>query len=79
MRFRGEHYEAEVNKGSLNMQAFTSKLNHRWRSGWRLSHTFEQSGNTVFVWERREVEPDDQPGQVAPPPPNLPPPPPQTF
>ena len=65
MRFRGEHYEAEVNKCSLNMQAFTSKLNHRWKTGWRLSHSFEQDRNTVFVWERREVELEDQPTATA--------------
>jgi len=87
MRFRGEHYEAQVNTGKLNVGAFTRTLNHRWRTGWRLANVFEQDGNTVYVWERREVEPEDQGAEVAaapappaqlPPPPSLPPPP-QTF
>ena len=88
MRFRGEHYEAEVNKGSLSTTAFTRQLNHRWKTGWRLANVFEQDKNTVLVWERREVEPEDQgadvaagaapPAQLPPPPPSLPPPP-QTF
>lgn len=47
------HYEAEVNKKSLNMGAFTNTLNKRWNDGWRLGHVFEQDGNTVMVWERR--------------------------
>ncbi len=47
------HYEADVNRGALNMGFFTSMLNDRWAKGWRLAHAFEQSGNTVMVWERR--------------------------
>lgn len=47
------HYESEVNRGSLNMRTFTATLNSRWNGGWRLSHLFEQDGNTVMVWERR--------------------------
>lgn len=45
----------------------------------QLAHTFEQDKNTVFVWERRVVGPDDQPPSAAPPPPPNLPPPPQTF
>jgi hypothetical protein len=48
-----KHYEVEVNKGSLNVSGFERQMNGRWDSGWRLSHIFEQSGNTVVVWERR--------------------------
>lgn len=48
----GDHYDAVVNKGDLNMARFTSELNERWRSGWRLAHVIEQHGNTVMVYER---------------------------
>lgn len=51
-----EHYEAEVNKKDLNMNSFTATLNRRWAAGWRLDHAFEQSGNTVVVWARRDDE-----------------------
>ena len=51
-----DHYEAEVNKKDLNMSAFTTTLNRRWRDGWRLDHAFEQGGNTVVVWARRDDE-----------------------
>ena len=47
-----DHYEAEVNRGDLNMRSFSDTLNDRWRDGWRLAHIFEQGGNTVMVWER---------------------------
>lgn len=52
---RGDHYDATVNKGSLNMLAFTAELNRRWKQGWRLGQVFEQKGNTVIVWERRPL------------------------
>lgn len=48
-----DHYNAEVNEGSINMALFTRKLNSQWEEGWRLAHIFEQAGNTVIVWERR--------------------------
>lgn len=48
------HYDAEVNKGSLSITFFKSTLNTRWENGWKLSHIFEQDGNTVIVWERWE-------------------------
>lgn len=47
------HYEAEVNKGSINMRSFTGVLNKRWNDGWRLDKVFEQDGNTIMLWERR--------------------------
>ena len=47
------HYEAEVNRGDINMDHFTNQLNQRWDNGWRLARLFEQSGNTIIVWERR--------------------------
>lgn len=46
------HYQAEVNKGSLNVGTFTATLNKRWEDGWRLDKVFEQNGNTVVIWER---------------------------
>jgi hypothetical protein len=49
----GDHYDAKVNKKSLNMAMFTRVMNQRWRHGWKLSNAFEQDGNTVMVWERR--------------------------
>ncbi len=48
------HYEAEVNKGSINMAAFTRTLNDRWDRGWRLAHLYSHDDNTVMVWERRD-------------------------
>ncbi len=48
-----EHFDAEVNKGSIHMGSFTGKLNRRWEDGWRLDKVFEQAGNTIMVWERR--------------------------
>jgi hypothetical protein len=47
------HYDADVNEGGINMAAFTSQLNRRWEEGWKLAHAFEQSGNTILVWEQR--------------------------
>lgn len=49
-----DHYEAVVNTGSLNVERWTKLLNERWEKGWRLDHVFEQKGNTVMVFERRE-------------------------
>lgn len=48
----GPHYEAEVNKGSINMGAFTNSLNARHANGYRPLHVLEQDGNTMVVWER---------------------------
>ena len=52
-RIEAEHYEAEVNKGAISIRVFNATLNKRWRAGWKLSHMFEQHGNTIIVWERR--------------------------
>lgn len=51
---RKGHYEVVVNKKSLNAAGVTIDLNARWDKGWRLAHVFEQDGNTVMVFERRE-------------------------
>ena len=48
----GPHFEAEVNKGSINMGAFTVSLNARHANGYRPLHVIEQNGNTMVVWER---------------------------
>ncbi len=47
------HYLTEVNKGSINMAAWQAHLNERWSQGYRLAYCFEQSGNTVMVFEQR--------------------------
>ena len=47
----GGHYKTEVNKGSIRMQTWESHLNDMYRQGYRLSHVFEQDGNTVQVYE----------------------------
>jgi hypothetical protein len=46
------HYDTDVNKGSLNMRSFTSQLNERYEKGWKLAKVFEQEGNTILIWER---------------------------
>jgi hypothetical protein len=48
----GPQYEAEVNKGSINMNAFTNSLNERYANGYKPAHVLEQDGNTMVVWER---------------------------
>lgn len=51
-----DHYEAEVNKDSLNMRSFTRDLNNRWENGWKLAHVYVHEANTVTVWERRDSD-----------------------
>ena len=46
-----EHFLTEVNKGSINMGKWQSHLNDMYQRGYRLSHVFEQDGNTVQVYE----------------------------
>jgi hypothetical protein len=48
----GPQFEAEVNKGSINMAAFTNSLNARYANGYRPAHVLEQDGNTMVIWER---------------------------
>jgi hypothetical protein len=48
-----KHYEAEVNKGDLNVSAFERELNDRWQEGWQLHTVLAHGANTVVVWERR--------------------------
>jgi len=51
---KGPRYEAVANKKSINMAVLTQQLNHRWERGWRLSHVYEQAGNSVMIFERRD-------------------------
>lgn len=46
-----EHYQAEVNKNSINMDRWQQTMAARFQGGYRLAHVFEQNGNTVMVWE----------------------------
>ena len=48
----GEHYEIEVNEGSVNMRHFTKVANQRAANGYRMAHVFSQDRNTIVVWER---------------------------
>jgi hypothetical protein len=45
------HYDTEVNRGSINMMAFKGSLAQRYRDGYRLAHIYEQDKNTVMVFE----------------------------
>jgi hypothetical protein len=45
-------YDTEVNKGSINMRSLASALNKRGAEGWRLAHAFQESGNTILIYER---------------------------
>jgi hypothetical protein len=48
----GEHYDIEVNEGSVNMKRFTAIANERHANGYRMAHVFMQEGNTIVVWEK---------------------------
>ena len=48
----GEHYDIEVNEGSVNMKRFAEMANERNANGYRMAHVFMQEGNTIVVWER---------------------------
>lgn len=47
-------YVTRVNKGSINMLKWQMDLNAMWEEGYRLHTAFEQDGNTVQVFERRD-------------------------
>ena len=44
------HYVTEVNKGSIRMGTWQSKLNEMYAKGYRLDHVLEQDGNTIQVF-----------------------------
>ncbi|MFC6238879.1 hypothetical protein [Longivirga aurantiaca] len=48
----GEHYDIEVNEGSVNMKRFSAVANERHSNGYRMAHVFMQEGNTIVVWEK---------------------------
>lgn len=48
------HYDVVVNKRGLSVSALTTTLNERWDNGWALAQVFEQRGNTVLVYEKRD-------------------------
>lgn len=50
----GDQYVTRVNTGRLDVERNTAFLNDVFRKGFRLHTMFEQSGNTVMVFERRE-------------------------
>jgi len=52
---QGDRYVARVNKGRLDVERHTDALNDIWRRGWTLTFVFEQDGNTVMIFERREA------------------------
>lgn len=45
-------YDTEVNKGSINMRSLASTLNKRGAEGWRMAQAFQESGNTILIFER---------------------------
>jgi len=49
----GDQYVTRVNRGALDVERHTEYLNKVYRVGFALLDIFEQSGNTVMVFERR--------------------------
>ncbi|MGI8774471.1 MAG: hypothetical protein ACR2KQ_05575 [Actinomycetota bacterium] len=47
-----QHYDAEVNKGSISVRHLNATLNRRYEAGYKLAHILEQAGNTILIWER---------------------------
>lgn len=50
----GDRYVTRVNTGRLDVERHTDMLNKAWGLGFRLHSIFEQNGNTVMVFERRD-------------------------
>lgn len=48
----GEHYDIEVNEGSVNMRRFAAMANESHANGYRMAHVFMQDGNTIVVWAK---------------------------
>lgn len=44
-----DHYQTDVNKGSINMNVWRYQMTERYKQGYRLTHVFEQKGNTVQI------------------------------
>jgi hypothetical protein len=51
----GPVYEIEVNRGSMNAGKFASTANARWENGYLIEHVYEQNGNTIVVWRKRDA------------------------
>lgn len=51
---KGDRYVTRVDRGKLDVERHTDFLNDAWSSGFRLHSIFEQNGNTVMVFERRD-------------------------
>lgn len=49
---QGPVFEAQVNKGRIQMSGLTDHLNARFVNGYELSHIYEQNGNTVVIWRK---------------------------
>jgi hypothetical protein len=52
----GDQYVARTDKGYLNAIDIASRCNLAYSQGYRLHTVFEQRGNTVMVFERRDNE-----------------------
>ena len=50
----GDQYVTRVNKDKLDVERHTDYLNSAFKAGFRLFSIFEQNGNTVMVFERRD-------------------------
>jgi hypothetical protein len=51
----GEQYVTRVNKDRLDVERHTAYLNNAFSKGYKLFAIFEQNGNTVMVFERRDT------------------------
>jgi hypothetical protein len=51
---QGDQYVSRVNTGKLDVERHTDMLNKAYVVGFRLHSIFEQHGNTVMVFERRQ-------------------------
>lgn len=53
-RQAGDQYITRVNKDRLDVERHSDYLNQAWAAGFRLHSIFEQNGNTVMIFERRD-------------------------
>ena len=51
---KGNRYVTRVNKGGFDVERHSAYLNRAYDQGYRLHSVFEQNGNTVMVFERRD-------------------------
>jgi hypothetical protein len=51
----GDQYVTRVDRGRLDVERHTDFLNRTFLAGFRLHSIFEQAGNTVMVFERRDA------------------------